>query len=95
MLASPDGGSVVLTGKPNTLQWYNIEQDACEFELPVLHAAVVPRGRLSSLAPIVGAHHHQKISIPSRVELAVFGRQYLATLDVRSGHKKFKVLEKS
>jgi hypothetical protein len=76
MLAGPDGSSVVLTGKPNTLQWYNIAQDSCDFELSVLHAAVVPRGRLVS-------NPHQKLTIPSRVELAIFGRTFLATLDVR------------
>jgi WD40 repeat protein len=97
MLVSPDGRSLVLTGKPNTLQWYQVEQDGCEFELPVLHAAVVPRGRLTSAFPTSSSgvvslpNINQKLTIPSRVELAVFGRQYLATLDVRSGNKKFKV----
>jgi WD40 repeat protein len=83
LLASPeDGQCLVFTGKPNTLQWYNVEQDACEHELTVLHAAVVPRGRL----PV-----NQKVNVPSRVELSAFGRLYLATLDVRTGNKRFKV----
>ncbi len=84
LLVSPeDPQCLVFTGKPNTLQWYNVEQDACENELVVLHAAVVPRGR-----PLGNT---QKMNVPSRVELAAFGRLYLATLDVRTGNKKFKV----
>ena len=77
MLVSPgDSRCLVFSGKANTLQWYNVEQDACAFELPVLRAAVVPRG---------GAGRKQMLDAPpSRVEHAAFGSYFLATLDARS-----------
>lgn len=41
----PDQRCVVLNGKGNTLQWFNLDQDSCALELEVLHAGVAPRGR--------------------------------------------------
>lgn len=81
MMSSPSNRQcLVFSGRPNTLQWYNLEQDVCAFELEVLHGAAIARGRppVDTLAP-------------SRVEYASFGKFFLGTLDVRTGNKKFKV----
>lgn len=74
-----DRRCLVFSGKPNTLQWFNVEQDTCTFELEVIHAAVAPRGKRIEWAP------------SCQVEMLTFGKTVMATVDVRMDKKKSKI----